>query len=297
MEFDLSKCEICPRRCGVNRYHAPGACGEGADIRVAGVMLHQWEEPCISGSDSSRGSGAIFFSGCPLKCVFCQNKAISRGGVGEVYSVGQLADAFKSLEARGAYNINLVSPTHFIPQIIEALDLYRPALPVIFNTGGWERPETVSALEGYADIFLTDFKYGSNETARAYSSCDEYTDTAAASLAGMVRITGSPKFDTEGMLARGTIVRHLILPGCRRDSVAALKRIASVVSPDNVILSLMSQYTPDFAPKNIRALCRRVTTFEYEYVRDAALSLGFQGYSQDISSAKSVYTPDFMKKP
>lgn len=293
MKFDLSKCEVCPRRCGADRYSTPGACGEGADIRVAKVMLHQWEEPCISGSDSSRGSGAIFFSGCPLKCVFCQNKAISRGGVGEIYSTEQLSEEFKLLEAQGAYNINLVSPTHFTPQIIKALDIYRPKLPVIFNTGGWERPETISALSGYADIFLTDFKYGSNETARKYSACVEYIETAAAALKEMVHITGAPVFDSKGMLCRGTVIRHLILPGCRKDSVTALEKIAETVAPSSIILSLMSQYTPDFAPKNIPSLCRRVTTFEYEYVRDAALSMGFDGYSQDVSSAKRAYTPDF----
>ncbi len=293
MKFDLSKCDVCPRRCGADRYNAVGVCGEGADMRIAKIMLHRWEEPCISGNDSDRGSGAVFFSGCPLKCVFCQNKAISCGGAGKVYTPQELAEEFKKLETSGAYNINLVSPTHFLPQIIETLELHRPAIPVVFNTGGWERAEAVSELAGYAGIFLTDFKYGSNEIARAYSACAEYVGTAAAALKEMVRITGKPRFDSDGMLKSGTIVRHLILPGVRRDSVSALERIAEAVPPDSVILSLMSQYTPDFAPKSIPALCRRVTTFEYEYVRDAALSMGFDGYSQDVSSAKSAYTPDF----
>lgn len=293
MNFDLSKCSVCPRECGADRYTAAGACGEGADMRIAKTMLHRWEEPCISGNDDSRGSGAVFFSGCPLKCVFCQNKEISRGKKGGIYSPEQLAEEFKKLISLGAYNINLVSPTHFIPQIIEAIKIYRPSVPVIFNTGGWEKAESIAALDGYADIFLTDFKYGSNETARAYSACGEYVETAASALREMVRITGSPQFDSDGMMRRGTIVRHLILPGCRKDSVAALERVAETVSPKDVILSLMSQYTPDFAPKNIPRLCRRITTFEYEYVRDAALSLGFDGYSQDTASAQRSYTPDF----
>lgn len=291
--FDLSRCTLCPRNCGADRYNTAGACGEGAEMRIAKTMLHRWEEPCISGSDPDRGSGAIFFSGCPLKCVFCQNKAISRGGVGEIYSPSRLADEMRRLESDGAYNINLVSPTHFYPQIISALDIYRPALPIVVNTGGWEKPETISSLRGCADIFLTDFKYGTDDTAKAYSACAEYAETATAALKEMVKLTGAPVFDDDGMLRRGTIVRHLILPGCRKDSAAALERIYEAVGSKDIVLSLMSQYTPDFAPPNISALRRRITTFEYEYVRDAALSMGFSGYSQDISSAKSSYTPDF----
>lgn len=290
---ELENCRICPRLCGINRYISKGACGEGADIRIAKIMIHKWEEPCISGSDEKRGSGAVFFSGCPLKCVFCQNKDISRGGKGEIYTPHELADRMKSLEDSGAYNINLVSPTHFIPQIKRALDIYHPSIPIVFNTGGWERAETTASLKGYADIFLTDFKYGSNDTAKAYSACGEYLETAKSALREMVKITGKPEFDNDGMLMRGTIVRHLILPGGRRDSVKALEAVAKTVDPKNVLLSLMSQYTPDFAPESIPALRRRITTFEYEYVRDAAIKLGFEGYSQDISSARRAYTPNF----
>lgn len=292
--FDLTRCRICPRQCGADRRRTCGVCGADATVRVAKVMLHHWEEPCISGNDKSRGSGAVFFGGCPLKCVFCQNAPISRGTVPmEEYTPEKLSRVIRRLENEGAYNINLVSPTQYLPQIIEALDLYKPKIPVVFNTGGYERPRAIEKLRGYADIFLTDFKYGSADTARRYSAAPDYTDYAKKALAAMVSVAGKPQFSSDGMMKSGVIVRHLILPGERHDSIAALNMISQTVDTDDVLLSLMSQYTPDFAPKEIRNLNRRITTFEYETVRSAALSLGFSGYSQDAASAVKAYTPDF----
>ncbi len=294
-EFNLENCSVCPRECGVNRYEKRGYCGEGAAIRVSKIMLHHFEEPIISGAPSdTRGSGTIFFSGCPLHCVYCQNNAISSGGNGDILSPEQLADEMLRLEADGAYNVNLVTPTHFIPQIIKALDIAKPhlSIPVVFNTGGYEKAETISALNGYADIFLTDFKYGTAEIAAKYSAAPDYPQVAASALTEMLRITGEPVFEN-GMLRRGIILRHLVLPGARHDSVTALRLAAEAVKPDKIILSLMRQYTPDFTPDHIKELKRKITTFEYNFVLNEAISLGFDGFSQEKDSATTIYTPDF----
>lgn len=295
MNYNKEKCNICPRECGADRTRKNGFCGCPDVMLVNKVMLHRWEEPCISGADENRGSGAVFFSGCNLKCVFCQNRDISRGAEGEEFAPARLAEEMKKLEASGAYNINFVTPTHYYPQIIEALRIYRPRVPVISNTGGYEKAETVKALSGYFDIFLTDFKYGDDNLAKEYSKAPDYTSVALSALSEMVKITGRPEYGEDGMMKKGVIVRHLVLPGARKSSLEALKLVAETVGAENVVLSLMSQYTPDFAP-NISPLNRRITTFEYESVRDAALSLGFNGYSQDASSAKKSYTPDFNNK-
>ncbi len=291
----MKNCTVCPRECGVDRYTKRGVCGVGAEVRVAKTMLHKFEEPCISGSDPERGSGAIFFSGCSLKCVFCQNRAISRGEVGEIYTPRRLADEMLRLQDAGAYNINLVTPTHYDPQIISALDMAKPGLriPVIFNTGGYEKAETISRLRGYADIFLTDFKYGTSELAERYSAASDYPRVAADALREMLSIVGRPVFDGGGMMQSGIIIRHLVLPGGRRDSEAALRLIAGTVPPCDVLLALMRQYTPDFAPEHIKELRRRVTSFEYNSVLSVATALGFTGFTQDKSSSDTVFTPDF----
>lgn len=292
-KFDPSNCTLCPRNCGADRTVGVGLCGEGQDMRISKIMLHRYEEPCISGSDPARGSGAIFFSGCPLHCVYCQNKKISCGGVGDIYSPERLAKEMKRLESMGAYNVNFVTPTHFIPKIIEALDIYRPGIPTVFNTSGYEKEETVIALTGYADIFLADLKYGTEELSNAYSKAPDYTDVAIKAISRMVEITGKAEFFADGMMKKGVIVRHLVLPGGRRDSEAALSRLADEVGADNILLSLMSQYTPEFAPEEFLKLRRRVTTFEYNYVQNIALELGFSGFGQDRQSATDIYTPDF----
>lgn len=264
-------------------------------MRIAKIMLHRFEEPCISGSDPERGSGAVFFSGCPLHCVYCQNKDISGGGAGRIYSPNDLAEAMRALEEKGAYNINFVTPTHFTHRIKEALDIYRPSIPTVFNTSGYEKAETVKSLLGYADIFLADMKYGSGETAQKYSCAPDYPQVAAEAIKEMLNVAGPFSFSENGMMKRGVIVRHLVLPGQRKDSEKALQLLAEAVGCENIILSLMSQFTPDFA-KGIKELSRRVTSFEYNYVRDCALDLGFSGFGQDRQSAIADYTPDFNGK-
>jgi len=292
-ELDIKSCTLCPRECRADRTAGIGFCGEGDSVRIAKIMLHRWEEPCISGADPKRGSGAIFFSGCPLHCVYCQNREISGGGKGKLYTPKELCDEMRRLEDMGAYNINFVTPTHFIHKIIEALEIYRPSVPTVFNTGGYEKEETLKALAPYADIFLTDLKYFSAQTAQKYSNCPDYPSVALNALRVMVDITGKPRLDSEGMLKKGVILRHLILPGGRHDSKAVLSAAKDAVGCDSVILSLMSQYTPEFAPENEKVLKRGITSFEYNDVLDHAASLGFSGYGQDKSSATKAYTPDF----
>lgn len=285
-------CEMCPRRCGADRASgALGYCGASRGIRVAKVMLHPWEEPCLI---AGPGAGAIFFGGCPLRCVYCQNKAISQGKAGEIWDVSRLSGEILRLQAEGASCIDLVSPTQYGAEICQALRAVKTSLhiPVVWNTGGYETPEMIRACRGLVDIFLTDFKYGSRELAETYSSAPDYVEVAQAALSEMVSAVGTPVFLGD-RLTRGVIVRHLVLPGGRRDSEAALRAVARTVSPETVILSLMRQYTPDFAPAEYPALRRRVTTFEYEFVRDTAVNLGFGGYSQDAASATAAYTPEF----
>ena len=288
---------MCPRRCGADREAGErGRCGAGRGIAVARVMLHEWEEPCLT----ARGpAGAVFFSGCPLGCVYCQNRAISQPRAdgtlaGEEWEAKRLGDELLSLQEAGASCIDLVSPTQFARGILAAVSSVRKRLsiPVVWNTGGYETPETVAACAGLVDIFLTDMKYGTAEAAARYSDAPDYPETALAALAAMTAQTGAPVWDGE-VLRSGVIVRHLVLPGGRRDSIAALTKTAQTVSPGSVILSLMRQYTPEFAPPGDAHLSRRVTTFEYESVRDAALRLGFSGYGQDRASASAAFTPQF----
>lgn len=290
-------CELCPRRCGAERELGErGFCGAPAELRVARVALHPYEEPCISGT---RGSGTVFFAGCPLGCIFCQNRAIHSPDAGRAMSERELGEVFLSLQARGAHNINLVTATHYADRVARALSMVRSELkiPVVYNCGGYERPETVRVFEGLVDIYLPDFKYVSSELSGAYSGAADYAEFATASLLEMVRQVGAPKFDAEGMMTRGVMVRHLVLPGCRRDSVAVLDRIAETVGVKDVRLSLMRQYTPDFAPNDApKNLKRRLTSFEYESVAEHALKLGFEGYFQGAEAASAAYTPDFSEK-
>ena len=283
---------MCPRRCGADREQGEiGYCGAGDGIRVAKVMLHPWEEPCLI---HGPGAGAIFFGGCPLHCVYCQNKAISHGDVGEIWDTSRLEEEILHLQERGASCIDLVSPTQYATDILTALGAVKDRLtiPVVWNTGGYETAETVRACRGLVDVFLTDFKYGTAETAEKYSAAPDYVQVARQALIAMVETVGDPVWDGD-RLTRGVILRHLVLPGCRRDSEVALTAVAEAIDPGSVILSLMRQYTPDFAPEEFPNLRRRVTTFEYEYVRDAAVRLGFVGYSQDADSATADYTPEF----
>ena len=286
------KCDLCPRMCGADRIVGTGVCGCGERVRIAKVMRHMWEEPCISGT---RGSAAVFFCGCALGCVYCQNKEISRGAGGEEYTDDALRELFLSLAASDAHSISLVTPSHFAVPVQHALEAASPTLPVVYNIGGYELPETVQKYMNRADVFLTDFKYGTESAARKYSAAPDYPEVASAALREMYSLVGDPVFSDDGILRRGVILRHLVLPGGRRDSVRALELAADAVPPEKMILSLMRQYTPDFAPRDMHELCRRVTSFEYDYVLDAARDMGYSGYMQDADSASAAYTPDFTR--
>ncbi len=289
--MDINNCSLCPRECGADRYTGTGFCGCGANIRAAKAYLHMWEEPCISGT---RGSGTVFFSGCNLKCCFCQNYKISHENHGKSITESRLAEIFLELQRQGAHNINLVSPTPYVLQIISALDMCRGKLniPIIYNTGGYEKVETIKLLGGYVDVYLPDFKYFDNALGKKYSGADNYFETVTAALKEMYRQTGSCCIE-DGIIRRGTVIRHLALPSHRDDSVRILKWIAENLPRDGVLVSLMSQYTPFYKSAEHKEISRRISTFEYNYVLDKAVSLGLKGFMQERSSAKEEYTPDF----
>lgn len=290
------KCELCPRRCGVDRSEKAGFCGMGERIVAARAGLHFWEEPCISGES---GSGAVFFSGCVMRCKFCQNNEISRERKGKEISVERLAEIFLELEEQGALNINLVNPTHFVPQIISSLELARKQglrVPIVYNSGGYERVETLKMLDGLVDIYLPDVKYFNDELAVKLSSAPNYFETAMSAVSEMIRQTGKPVFDENGeIMKKGTIVRHLVLPNCYKDSVEVIKRVGERFGGE-ILFSLMSQYTPFGEVKTnpeFKKMNRRITTFEYQKALDAVLEAGLQGFMQEKSSAKEEYTPSF----
>lgn len=307
MFLNLKKCQLCPRKCGIDRTRETGYCGAGEKIEVAHIMHHHWEEPCISGDPAGkRASGTIFLNHCPLGCVYCQNGKISRRNTaGTEMTPDELAGAMLTLQSEGMYNVNLVSPTHYTPQIIDAVYQARTkfanntlTIPVVWNTGGYELPETIETLRGTVDIFLTDFKYASGELAGKYSSAADYPEYAAASLGKMLEIAGECVFDENGMMKRGVIVRHLVLPGHRDDSIAVLRKISDTVDVTKIRLSLMAQYTPEFLPPKVEndpyaKIRRKITTYEYDKVAEEAVRLGFDGYMQDRSSATKNFTPDF----
>lgn len=288
------KCNLCPRRCGAERDRRAGVCGVGDKIKIARAMLHMWEEPSISGE---RGSGAIFFSGCVLGCVYCQNREISHERYGEEITEGELADIMLDLQSQGAHNINLVSPTQFADKIRASIDLIRDKLkiPVVYNTGGYELPEEIAKMSGYVDIFLTDMKYYSSEASRKYSRASDYFENARESLKEMVKIAPECVFDENGLMKKGVIVRHLVLPTLRADSIRVLDEIKKAVDVSKIRLSLMSQYTPDFCPDEYKEIKRKITTFEYQSVVEHALSLGYEGYIQEKTSASVRFTPKFKK--
>ncbi len=286
-------CTLCPRMCGVDRYHDHGVCGQGTDITAARAALHFWEEPCLS---KDGGSGAVFFSGCTLKCCFCQNYSISQGGLGKSISPERLGEIFLELQEKGARNIDLITATHFLPSILPVLDKVKPYLhiPVVYNCGGYERVETLRMLEGYVDVYLPDLKYFSSEVSKRYSAAPDYFQYASEAVQEMIRQCGEPVFDRDGMLIKGVLIRHMVLPGQKEDSIRLLHWMKENLPEKKWLISLMSQYTPFFRAKEFPEINRRVTTYEYNKVLDTALYLGLdQGYMQERSSAKEEYTPPF----
>lgn len=285
-------CTLCPRKCNIDRKISRGVCGAPDEIIISKVMLHKWEEPCISGKN---GSGAIFFSGCPLKCVYCQNKKISHSCVGNSISTEELADIMLDLQSKGAHNINLVTPTHYVDKIADALSSIKDELriPVVYNTSGYESVDSLSKIADHVSVFLTDIKYFSSEASHKYSRASDYYQVAKEAFGAMLKIAGAPKYNADGMMTRGVILRHLVLPSLRRDSIAIFEDIAKDFDTSSFVLSLMSQYTPDFCDDSFPELKRRLTTFEYNSVLSRVCELGYSGYMQDFSSSTASYTPDF----
>lgn len=286
-------CNLCPRKCNIDRSKTTGACGMGDTIRVAKIMVHNWEEPCISGTN---GSGAIFFSGCNLKCVYCQNRVISHEKYGYEMTVTEFASKMLELQDMGVHNINLVTPTHYSDKIRLAIDLVRDKLhiPIIYNTSGYELDTEIDKMAGYVDIFLTDIKYFDSEMSKKYSSAPDYYENAKKSFASMLKIAPECVFDGDGIMQKGVILRHLVLPSLRKDSIKILEDVSLNYDISKFKLALMCQYTPDFCPDTYKELKRRLTTFEYNSVVDKAVELGYDGYIQDISSSNKIYTPDFL---
>ena len=281
-------CTLCPRRCGVDRRVKTGFCGMGESPRIARAALHFWEEPCISGA---RGSGAVFFSGCTLRCAYCQNWGISHEGRGKDVSVRRLADIFRALEDQGAHNINLVTATPFTYAILDALEIYRPGVPIVWNSGGYETLETLRLLSGAVDVYLPDLKHVSPRLSALCAGAPDYFAVASAAIREMCRQTGPAVYDENGVMQKGVVVRHLILPGCTVDSCRVLDFIASEL-PEGTPVSLMRQYTP-IPQCAVPGLDRRITDREYARVLEHFQSLGLTGYTQEKESADAAYTPPF----
>ncbi len=286
-------CTLCPRGCGADRIKVTGVCGVGKIVRLSRVGLHLWEEPCLS---YGKGSGTVFFAGCPLKCVFCQNHEISRGTNGKDVSVRTLADEFLRLQEMGAVNINLVTPTHYADSIASTLDAVKDRLrvPVCYNCGGYEKPETLRMLAPYVDIFLPDFKYFSGEASGRYSAAPDYFDVVCRALETMYEIAGHAVFDGDGHMTKGVLTRHLVLPGLYRDSMKILDHLAAHYDVTRFAVSLMCQYVPTENCVNYPEINRRLTTLEYRKVVDHARALGFvRGFTQERDSAVDTYVPAF----
>ena len=288
----MSVCRLCPRNCGATRTETAGDgfCRAGTLPVVSRAAAHYWEEPCLSGT---RGSGAVFFSGCTLRCVFCQNAVISRNAErGVALNARQLCELFERVEALGVHNLNLVTPTHFAPTIFEALRMRKPSVPVVWNSNGYEKPEMIEAARGLVDVFLPDFKYAKASSGEQLAHAPDYFEVALRAIRAMCAQTGAPVYDDDGMLQSGTLVRHLVLPLRVDETVTILQTIAREL-PEGTPVSLMRQYTP-MNGIAVKGLDRRLTKREYDRACEAMLSLGLPGYMQEKEAATSAFTPAFM---
>lgn len=293
MYQELTKCMLCPRECGIDRTKGIGYCGCNDRIKIARAALHFWEEPCISGK---KGSGAVFFSGCTLKCCYCQNYKISSEHYGKEISVRRLSEIFVELQEQGAHNINLVTPTQYVPMIRKALDMvkHRLLIPVVYNCGGYEKISTIKQLEDYVDIYMPDIKYYEEDSAQKYSKAENYFDTAEQAVKEMLRQTKEIVLDDNGIMKRGVLIRHLVLPGHRKESMELLRWMKENLPDQGYLLSLMSQYTPVYKSSDFKEINRKITTFEYDSVVNLAVELGMtNGYMQHRNSAVEEYTPPF----
>ena len=292
----LSSCTICPRRCRVDRTRGHGYCGAGARARIALVSLHPWEEPCLTGGADGKGAGTVFFSYCNLRCCFCQNHEISHEGFGYEVTDERLAAIFLEQQARGAATLDLVTPTHYVPQILAALRIARArglTLPVVYNSSAYETEETIAMLAGEVAVYLPDLKYIDEASAREYSAAPDYFRYASRAIRAMVRQVGPVDFAPDGSLRRGVLVRHLVLPGCRHESMKILDWLHRAFG-DKIQVSLMNQYTPMYHAGEHKNLSRRLTTFEYESVVEHALALGMTHcYVQERRAASEEYVPCF----
>lgn len=302
-------CTLCPRNCKVDRLSGQtGFCGQTNEIRAARAALHMWEEPCISGTE---GSGTVFFSGCTLRCVYCQNASIASGKQGKTISVNRLSDIFLELQDKGANNINLVTPTHFVPSIVQALELSKShglTLPIVYNTGSYESIETLRQLDGLIDVYLPDLKYYSSELSLRYSHAKDYFDVATKAITEMVRQVGEPVFqernintslsstddyETMPLITKGVIVRHLVLPECVEDSKKVIEYLYHTYG-NHIFISIMNQFTPVANLENFPELNRKITEHEYDEVVDYAISLGVEnGFIQDGNTAEESFIPPF----
>lgn len=292
-------CNLCPRKCGTDREKFTGFCGVNNTIKVAKASLHFGEEPCISGIDQTSGSGTIFFSGCQLKCVFCQNSKISYDCFGEEITITRLSEIFLELQQKGANNINLVSATQYVPQIIKALDLVKPKLniPIVYNSSGYEEISTLKMLDGYIDIYLPDLKYYDDDISKRYSNASNYFSIASKAIEFMFNQVGKIKLNENGILQKGLVIRHLILPKYYKDSIKIMEYISQTFKLDEIYVSVMSQYTPEFIPKDVTEkyteINRKLFSFEYHKVIEKVDSLSIIGFMQEKSSATKSYTPTF----
>ncbi len=290
----MEDCILCPRECHVNRAAGKiGYCKETDELVVARAALHMWEEPCISGEE---GSGTVFFSGCAMGCIYCQNHNIASGKAGKTISIERLAEIFIELQDKKANNINLVTPSHYIPQIVDAIKLARRKglhIPIVFNCSGFEKVETLKLLEGYIDVYLPDLKYMDNEPAIKYSNCKDYFLYASRAIEEMVAQVGLPSFDDRGIMKKGVIVRHLTLPGYLEDSKKIIKYLNETYG-DSIYISIMNQYTPLDTVKRYPELNRRITEEEYDILVDYAIELEIEnGFIQEGETATESFIPEF----
>ena len=296
MNYDhmYDSCSLCPRDCKVNRHQTAGYCGCTDTVRAARAALHHWEEPCISGN---QGSGTVFFSGCTLRCCFCQNYPISQENFGKELTISELSRIFLKLQDEGAHNINLVTATQYLPSVIEALDLAKQKLtiPVVYNCSGYETVETVKALDRYVDVWLPDLKYYSSQLSFRYSNASDYFEKASNAIKQMIIQTGPPQFDPLGkLMIKGVIIRHMVLPGAKEDSIRLLSWIKEELPEKGYYISLLSQYTPFYKSSQFPEINRRITSYEYNKVLNKAIELDLiEGFMQEKSSAKEEYTPPF----
>ncbi len=289
MSFDMTRCTLCPRQCKADRTRGKGRCRMPDRPVLARAALHHWEEPPLSGT---RGAGTVFFSGCSLGCIFCQNDSISQQDFGKEISVSRLREIFFELIQAGAHNIDLVNPTHYAHVVAEALAEPLP-VPVVWNSGGYDRVETLQALEGKVQIYLPDYKYPDPAGARKYAMAEDYPETARAAIREMVRQTGPYRLDENGILQRGVIIRHLILPGRLEQAKAVMDWVAETFPPHTVLFSLMSQYTPWGKADQYPELNRRLRKSEIRAAAAYMANLGLDGFSQEESAATAEYIPSF----